>query len=592
MHLLHWYEGESLESLPKFATHILTRLNLAQYPTKQQLGILEWMGEGPSRQITVGFRGVAKSTMGAIVALYRLRLDPEHEKILIPSNTATKAKEVTTFMLQCIKDIDILNCLEPQGGRYSTEAFDVCGAVVDQSPSVRAVGILSSSLTGKRCTCAIPDDIETLNNSITPLKQERLAQAVTEMEMILKPESGQRLPRRIMYLGTPHIETSLYLRLVRERGYSIRYWPARYPDPTDPQQIECYEGGLDPLMLEEVTENPWLVGEPTDPERFGNEELLERETRVPKSAVMLQFQLNCRLSTQERFPLQLGELIVMDLDSRALPATLVWSKSPEYQIRDLVCPGLGSDRWYHRPAMVGDYVSASEGWSCVMAIDPAGRGHDELAWAVVAMLNGNLFLLESGGTRAGYGDDVLERLAEVAKKWKVTLVLHEPAFGGGMFGELLQTWLQRVYPVALEATPNSAMQKERRLVDTLAPLIQQHRLVVARSVLENAYLEAEMDSESGHLRSLPVQLSRLTLERGCLEWYDRADALALACAHYVEAAAQDQAVMNATRANELFMTELDMLFSEQNNRLDELLVCGVKAQGPGRPMGGITRRRL
>ena len=48
-------------------------------------------------------------------------------------------------------------------------------SIVDQSPSVRAVGILSPSLTGKRCTVAIGDDIETLSNSITVLKQERLA---------------------------------------------------------------------------------------------------------------------------------------------------------------------------------------------------------------------------------------------------------------------------------------------------------------------------------------------------------------------------------------------------------------------------------
>jgi hypothetical protein len=31
-----------------------------------------------------------------------------------------------------------------------------------------------------------------------------------------------------------------------------------------------------------------------------------------------------------------------------------------------------------------------------MAIDPAGRGGDELAYAVVAMLNGYLYVLASG----------------------------------------------------------------------------------------------------------------------------------------------------------------------------------------------------
>ena len=211
---------------PYFVCYLLRELNLADTPTKQQLGICDWMENGPNRQITVGFRGVAKSTMAAFRALHRLRIDPFNEKVLIPGSTLEKAVEITTFMQRCIRDIDILRCLEPRpDGRSSTKAFDVGPAIVDQSPSVRAVGILSPALTGKRCTCAIPDDIETLNNSITPLKQERLAQAVTELEAILKPDQGQELPRSIMFLGTPHLETSLYLRLVRERNYAIRYWP-------------------------------------------------------------------------------------------------------------------------------------------------------------------------------------------------------------------------------------------------------------------------------------------------------------------------------------------------------------------------------
>jgi hypothetical protein len=81
------------------------------------------------------------------------------------------------------------------------------------------------------------DDIETLANTLTILKQERIAHAVTEMESIIKPDEGQLLPRKIIYLGTPHTETSIYLRLVRERGYASRYWPALYPE-----ELDTYEG--------------------------------------------------------------------------------------------------------------------------------------------------------------------------------------------------------------------------------------------------------------------------------------------------------------------------------------------------------------
>ena len=91
-----------------FACYLLRELNLAEEPTKQQLRICDWLETGPNRSITVGFRGVAKSTITAFRALHRLRIDPFNEKILIPGSTAEKAMEITTFMARCIRDIDIL----------------------------------------------------------------------------------------------------------------------------------------------------------------------------------------------------------------------------------------------------------------------------------------------------------------------------------------------------------------------------------------------------------------------------------------------------------------------------------------------------
>lgn len=573
---------------PYFVCYLLRELNLAETPTKQQLGICDWMENGPNRQITVGFRGVAKSTMAAFRALHRLRIDPFSEKVLIPGSTMEKAVEITTFMQRCIRDIDILRCLEPRDdGRSSAKAFDVGPSIVDQSPSVRAVGILSPALTGKRCTCAIPDDIETLNNSITPLKQERLAQAVTELEAILKPDEGQLLPRAIMFLGTPHLETSLYLRLVRERNYAIRYWPARYPDPSDPDQWECYEGGLDPLIAAEVQEQPEIAGQPTDPERFGHTELLEREMRMTRASVQLQFQLNCRLSTLDRFPIRLGDLIVMALDGKALPEVVAWSASNEHRIQSLVCVGLGADRWFYAPAMVQGWVPAGEAWRCILAVDPSGRGQDELAWAVVAELNGNLFLLDCGGTTRGYGPEVLELLAKKAQRWKVHTIVAESNMGDGMFTALLQPVVQKLYQCAFEERRVSG-QKERRMVDTLAPLVQQHRLIVNHDVAQQDWAGAERDPDSGHARSLMYQMSRVTVERGCLQFDDRLDAVALACGFYVDAAAQDQRKAADLRQSQLEDENLRAWFDETGACIDALAM-GWHPRPSGGVHGGIRR---
>ena len=136
---------------------------------------------------------------------------------------------------------------------------------------------------------------------ITQLKQERVAHAVTEMESIIKPDEGQLLPRKILYLGTPHTETSIYLRLVRERGYSSRYWPACYP-----KDLEPYEGNLDPQIEQELALEPGLVGEPTDPERFSHEDILQRQASMTKASFELQFLLNTRLATLGSLPSTTG----------------------------------------------------------------------------------------------------------------------------------------------------------------------------------------------------------------------------------------------------------------------------------------------
>ena len=63
----------------------------------------------------------------------------------------------------------------------------------------------------------------------------------------------------------------------RERGYSSRYWPALYPE-----EMDCYDGNLDPNIQSEVLSDPALVGEPTDPERFSHEDILQRQASMTK----------------------------------------------------------------------------------------------------------------------------------------------------------------------------------------------------------------------------------------------------------------------------------------------------------------------
>jgi len=572
------------DSFPNFTCYLLRELGLADSPTRQQISVCEWMQSGPERSLTVAFRGLGKSILASFYALWRLRVDP-NEKILVVSATAVKATDFSSFMLRCIGEVDILQCLTPgPSNRFSNVAFDVGPTMVEQSPSVRSMGIMGQT-TGQRCTCAILDDVETLANVITQLKQERVAHAVEEIQSIIKPEEGQILPRKILYLGTPHTETSIYLRLVRERSYSARYWPALYP-----KELEPYEGNLCPAIEEELLSDPSLVGEPTDPERFSHDDLLQRKAAMTKASFELQFMLNTRLATLDKFPIRLGDLIVMDIDGTALPETVVWSNQPDVRLQELVCVGIGADRYYHRPIFHNGWISREETWRCVLAIDPAGRGADELAWAVVAELNGNLFLLESGGSTLGYADEVLQFLATLAKKWDVNYVVAESNMGDGMFSALLKPHLMREHPVTIEEVRHN-QRKEQRLCDTLGPLIQQHRLVVTTRVIKQDYRLLDEDPENGHGRSLFVQASRLTAEKGCLSHDDRLDALAIACGYFVESAAQDQERARQARADQLQQEAYDAWLDETGAAVDALAL-GWRPKVGGRSHGGISPLRV
>ena len=604
---------EDLELFPYFLAYVMRETGLIgpeQEPTRMQLLIADWLWEGLEESgsqfcmasITAAYREASKSYIAGVLALHRLCLDPVNEKVLLIGATAKKPTEISDWIQKTVAAVDLFEPLRPRRDqRQSVIAWDVGPSSIDQAPSVRVSGILSPGLTGSRATFIIPDDIETLSNSITPLKQQRLAAAYNEVTAIIKVPAPGQMRRAIRGLGTPHVETSLYLELSRNRGYAIRYFPARYPDPSDENEWGCYGGNLAPQLVEEIKQHPWLIGMPTDPERFPEEVLAEKETQGTRAWVQLQYQLNCRLSTAEKYPCRLGDLLVLSLDGKALPELLAWSGSPEQRINpfgikdELQCVGMGSDRFYHRPVMQGGWLPRSEVWRTAMAIDPSARGRDEMAWVVLAELNGNVFALDWGGTQAGFEDATLTALCEKAKQWGVQVVLPEPNYGGGMFNQILLPHMQRIYPncsiLGPDEVPWSTAQKEVRIVNTVAPLVQQHRLVVNEARIQSEWEEAERDPETGHQRTLMFQLSRVTTDRNCLQWIDRLDALAIGCAWFEESAAQDQAKVTEQRNAEKLQAVMDAI-DDESGRGIEALALGLPLNGyhSGRAVGGLKRR--
>ncbi|UIK12775.1 phage terminase large subunit [Rhizobium leguminosarum] len=356
-------------------------------PTAVQYDIAGYLQHGPKRCVIEAFRGVGKSYVTSAFVVWLLYCNPQLN-ILVVSASKDRSDQFSSFTKRLIAEMPILAHLRARPGqRDLMVAFDVGPARNSHSPSVKSVGI-TGQLAGSRADIIIADDVEVPNNSMTQLQRDQLSERVKEFDAILKP-----LPTsRIIYLGTPQTEMSLYNRLP-ERGYEIRIWPARVP--TDPER---YLGRLSKFVMDMI-EAGAQPRQPVDPQRFQEQDLIEREASYARSGFALQFMLDTSLSDQDKYPLKLSDLIVASLDPRMAPAKLVWCNDPDKVISDLPAVGLQGDR-LHRPMWVANEMGEYTG--TVMAIDPSGKGGDETAYAIVKILHGNLFLVASGGFKEGY----------------------------------------------------------------------------------------------------------------------------------------------------------------------------------------------
>ena len=447
--------------------------------------------------------------------------------------------------------MDILAHLRPKTDqRQSKISFDVAPAAASHAPSVKSVGI-SGQLAGSRADVIVADDIEVPNNSMTQGMRDKLSEAVKEFDAILKPDG------RIIYLGTPQNQESLYNKLP-DRGYTVSIWPARYPNQ---EQSIGYGTKLAPMIANKLQADSNLIGEPTDPYRFSDFDLLEREASYGRSGFALQFMLDTRLSDAERYPLKVSDLVIMDIPVHEAPEKVVWSSDPQHIVEELPNVAFNGDH-YHKPMFMSeDFIEYT---GSVMSIDPSGRGKDETGYAVIKMLNGYLYVRRCGGVAGGYSQEALEKLAVIAKEEMVNEIIVESNFGDGMFNQLFLPVLTKVHPVTLSEVRHNT-QKERRIIDVLEPVMNQHRLVVDKKVIKKDFDSCQhLPPEQALRYQLMYQLTRITADRGALTNDDRLDALAMACQYWVDAMAQDVEQRMSIRKEELMMSEIHRLKDQSN----------------------------
>ena len=490
-------------------------------PTRAQYAIADYLQYGPKRLQIQAFRGVGKSWITGAFVLWTLFKDNE-KKIMIISASKERADNMSIFLQKLIIETPWLNHMQPSddSARWSRISFDI-KCPPHQAPSVKSVGI-TGQLTGSRADLMILDDIEVPGNSMTELMREKLLQLCTEAESILTPKDDSR----IMYLGTPQTVFTIYRKLA-ERNYRPFVWPARVP-----RKLSNYEGLIAPQLQEDIDQgaDPWSV---TDPDRFDHEDLIEREASMGRSNFMLQFMLDTSLSDAEKFPLKMADLVVTSVNPKSAPDSVIWCSDPQNVIKDLPTVGLPGDYFYSPMQLQGEWGPYNE---TICSVDPSGRGADETTAAYISQRNGYLYLHEMRAYRDGYSDNTLLDILKGCKKFGVTKLVVETNFGDGLVAELFKKHIIQTQQGIDVEEVRANVRKEDRIIDALEPVLNQHRLVVDRSVIEWDYKSNKDEApEKRLLYMLFYQMSRMCRERGAVRHDDRIDALAQGVKYFTDA---------------------------------------------------------
>ena len=446
-----------------------------QSPTELQFQMADNLQNSTSREAIQAFRGCGKSHLSALYAIWVLYHEPD-AKILVISAAKKRAAEFVKF---CKELIDVcphlVHMKAREGGRNLSYSFDVANTLPSQTPSLEARG-LESAITGLRSSLIIADDLEVAVNSMSAEAREKLEHLATEFEAILLPDGA--IEPKILYLGTPHSSSSIYNNLP-SKGYAVHKYPAYNKE-----------------------------GEPQEPERFPRKVLEKRRRGMGDSAFMLQYMLDTSLADEDKFPLKISDLIVME---NVLDPNFCYEeyKPTKRQINYHVTEAKARDK-----AKFGKYDGYKVPYlKRILALDPAGSGKDDFAYCVLATKNGFIFVLEQGHWD-GFSGSRVNDIKKIADKYSVNEILVETNFGDDLLINLLQPNINvPIVPI------KNYTQKEKRIISILEPVLNQHKLVVDKNFM---------------LGKIMSQFCNITPVKGSIKHDDYIDCLAMGVQHFKE----------------------------------------------------------
>lgn len=533
--------GEYLEDISKYDYFFFEN---AKKEFKDEITIIDFEGyehqlplKNRTRICLNSSRGIGKSVITQSLSPWTGLLDPNITCIVGAADDG-RAINFNKQVRSYVKNNDVLTHLIPaKNDTDSANAFNFGCRRPQDSPSFKAVGLMSKKMTGSRGDIIVLDDVEVPNNVMTEKSREQLSERVKEAAAVLKTKKTGGI-QRIIYLGTPQTEDTLYRKLP-ERGYTLRVFPARIPSE---EQYDNMKDTLCPRTKLFYLENPQSrngYGQYGDrgmsiDSRMNEEELIDREMEYGRVGFDQQFMLDPSGSDRDKFPLKLTDLIITDLDRDKTYSDWHWSSLDKYVLNDLHNIGLTGD--FFRTARC-DETTRYEYERSIMVIDPSGKGKDETAYVIVKELHGYLYLCDLGGFKDGYEDETLEKLVEVGMAHNIDTIVLEENFGGGMYEKLLLPFIKKAKADFGISQVWQSKQKELRIIDTLEPVMKQHRLIVDRAVVVKDFTKTpewvqEQDAKRNYM--LFYQMTRITKERGAIKHDDRLDALAMAVQFFAD----------------------------------------------------------
>lgn len=507
----YWDDEVLFDNFLVFYVHAFAWLNLPRPSYNQMIMAIHVSDESNPSRMLMAMRGLSKSLTSQIYAVWRLYRNPD-EHILVMSASGTRAKNFTAFMQKLVR---LLPCTQHMTPRHNIErtsggSFDVAGATDSDSPSVYAVGV-ENQIAGFRATIVIYDDIETKQNSTSVVMREKVDFYAKEAHNLLIAGHEETIT-----LCTPHSKDSVYMGWIAE-GHAPLVIPSEYVS----KEHFLYQY-IAKHIRDRAEKFPSLVGKATD-ERINDKVLADKCIKIGRSEYKLQYLLDVSESDELKHPLKLNDLIVTDVLDDEAPIKIGHSSMPDNQIY-IKHNGFKGDKFY-QPSFIGQDKMNYQ--VKLMSIDTSGRGSNETAYSVGYILNEKIFAKDIGGFKGGYDNDTMMGIIQIAKAYGVNYIIIESNFGDGAFAKIFEPYVAKYLTNVAIVETRAKGQKEIRIINTLEPLLNQHKIIIDKTLLDR-------DSKSSLSSSFTYQLSHLTRERDCLKEDDRIDSFEMLCAYAIE----------------------------------------------------------